>query len=55
MINARRHIPRRADIPLHVGVEGEEFAVRVEGDVVMVAESERKELEALPSGSVRPM
>ncbi len=35
--DARRPVPRRADVPLHVRVVGEQLAVRVEGQVVGVA------------------
>ena len=35
--DARRPVPRRVDVPLHVGVVGEQVAVAVEGGVVLVA------------------
>ena len=33
------HVPGRPDIALHVGVEGEEFAVAVEGEVERIAQA----------------
>ena len=37
MVDARRPIPRRPEIPLHVGVVDEHLAVGVEGEVVGIA------------------
>ena len=39
MVDARRAVPRKADVPLHVGIVGEHLAVVVEGEVVRVAET----------------
>ena len=46
MIDARRAIPRRADVPLHVTVVREEIAECVEGDVEVIAKSGDDHLEA---------
>ena len=37
MVDPRRSIPRGAEVPFHVGVVDEEFAIGVEGEVVGVA------------------
>ena len=46
LVDARRPIPRRADVPLHVAVVGEQIAERVEGDVVVIAKPGGDHLEA---------
>ena len=46
VVDAGGHVPRRAHVPLHVGVVGEELAVGIEGDVVLVAEAAGEELDA---------
>ena len=43
MDEARRAVPGRTDVPLHVAVVGEEFAVRIERQVVVVAEAARED------------
>ena len=45
VVDARGNVPRRTLVPFHVGVVGEEFAVLVEGDVELVAETESEELD----------
>ena len=50
MVDARGHVPRRAHVPLHVGVEGEKLAAGVEGDVVLIAEAAGEKLDALAVG-----
>ena len=49
----RRPIPRRAPIPFHVAIEGEDFALRVEIKIVTVAEAGENEfpLTALRVGA----
>ena len=51
VVDARRPIPGRADVPLHVGVVGEQLADAVEGDVEMVAQAHRDQLPLLAVGS----
>jgi hypothetical protein len=50
VIHARGAIPRAADVPLHVGVIGEEFALVVEGDVEFIAEAGAEELHVFAIG-----
>ncbi len=45
--DARGPIPRRAHVPLHVGVEREQLALPIEGDVVGIAEAAGPQLPAL--------
>ena len=47
MVDARRHIPRRSQVPFHVGIVGEKLAIGVEGDVVLVAETTGDEFHTL--------
>ena len=44
------HIPRAAHVPLHVGIEGEEVAVLVEGDIERVAQAAGPELHLAAVG-----
>ena len=46
----RGAIPRRAEVPLHVGVVGEQLAIGVERHVVLVAIARRENLPRLPLG-----
>ena len=39
MINPRWAVPRRIEIPFHVGVIGEQFAFAIEGGVVLVTKA----------------
>jgi len=39
VVDAGGAIPGRAEVPLHVGIEGEEFAVLVEGGIEFIAEA----------------
>ena len=48
VIRARGPVPRRTPIPLHVAVEAQQLAVRVEADVVSVALTRGKQLRVLP-------
>ena len=50
VIDAGGHVPRRSHVPLHVGVVGEELAVRIEGRVILVAEAAGEELDVFPVG-----
>ena len=45
VVDACRHVPRHAHVPFHVAVVGEQLAVRIEGDVVMIAEAGAKQLD----------
>ena len=47
VVDTSRPIPGPAPIPLHVGVEGEQLAVAVEGEVVGVAEAAEHEVPLL--------
>src|SRR5690606_30905346 len=46
VVDSRGPIPRRADVPFHIGVVSEEFAVRVERQIVGIAEPARELLDA---------
>ncbi len=48
--NARRSIPRRAHVPFHVGVVGEQLALGVEGHVISVAVAAADHLPRLAFG-----
>jgi len=48
MDNARRPIPRRAHVPLHVAVERVHIPFRIKGDIELIAEAAAKQLD-LPS------
>src|SRR5439155_21344563 len=50
VVDADRPVPRHAPVVFHVGVEAEQFAVGVEGDVVGVAESSEHQLPLLAVG-----
>src|SRR6185437_13370462 len=50
VIYPRRPIPRHAPVPFHVAIEGEQFVVGVEGDVVGVAEDAEHDFEVLAVG-----
>ena len=50
MVHARRPIPRQADVPFHVGIVGEHFAVGIEGEVVRVAEAGRDNFDEAAVG-----
>ena len=50
MIHACGAIPGAADVPLHVGVVGEELALVVEGDVELVAETVAEEFHVFAIG-----
>ena len=59
VVDPRRPIPGRADVPFHVGIVGKQLAVRVEGHVVGIAkaagyESRRSCLRCRYEGSCRP-
>ena len=43
MDKARRSVPRRADVPFHIAVIGEEFAVRIECQVIVITKSAGKD------------
>ena len=45
MVDAGGHIPRCAHVPFHVGVVGEELAIRIEGGIVLIAEPAGEELD----------
>ena len=42
VVDARRPVPGRADVPFHVGVVREQFALAVERGVELVAETRRR-------------
>ena len=50
VIHPGRPIPRRIQIPLHVGIVGKELAIPIEGGVVGIAESRRENLPGFPFG-----
>ena len=50
MVHAGGAVPGGADVPLHVGVVGEEVACRIEGDVELVAEAVAEQLHVAAIG-----
>ena len=44
MVDARRPIPRRAFIPLHVGIIDKQFAVRMKGQAIRIAKAAGNQL-----------
>ena len=47
MVHACGAIPRRADVPFHVRIVGDHFAVRVESEVELIAEAHAEDLDRL--------
>ena len=52
MEHARRHVPRSAHIPLHVGIKGEQFAIAIESAVERIAQTTRDQLDAAIFGII---
>src|SRR5438045_866152 len=43
-------VPRRADVPFHIRIESEHFAIAIESDIERVAKSSRNQLKGFALG-----